>query len=75
MFDSKFLVIMKTAEVSPINKKADSIDKGYNRPMGLLTTVSQLHESAMNDQIVQYFIHIFEDLRCVNRKGYSSQAW
>ena len=75
MFDSKFLVIMKTAEVSPIHKKADSIDKGNNRPMSLLTTVSQLHESAMNDQIVQYFIHIFEDLRPVNRKGYSSQAW
>ena len=31
---------MKAAEVSPINKKADSLDKGNHRPVSVLTTES-----------------------------------
>ena len=72
--NNKFPGIMKAAEVSPIYKKADSLNKGNHRPVSVLTTVSKLYESVMNDQMIQHFIHIFDDLLCAYRKGYSSQA-
>ena len=61
--------MMNAANVSTIYKKADSLNKGNHRPGNVLTTVSQLYhsESAMNDQMGQHFIQIFDDLIIINQ--------
>ena len=44
------------------------------RPISVLTAVSKLNESVMNDQLGQYFINIFHELLCAFRKKYSCQS-
>ena len=46
---------MKNSELSPIYKRHDNLDKVNCRPVSVLTAVSKLNESVMNDQLGQYF--------------------
>ena len=71
---STFPGLLKCAELSPIYKKSDSLQKGNYRPVSVLTVISKLYESVMNDQMTEHFIEILEDLLCAYRKGYSCQA-
>ena len=71
---SVFPAIMKSAEVSPVYKKADNLEKGNYRPVSILTTLSKLHEYALNDQMVDYFSALFNNLLSAFRKGYSCQT-
>ena len=66
--------IMKLADVSPNYKKSDNLVKGNYRPVSVLTTLSKLYESAMNDQLLCYFASIFNDLLNAFRKGHSCQT-
>ena len=78
MKSNVFPDIMKLAEVSPNYKKSDNLVKGNYRPVNVLTTLSKLYESAMNDQLFCYFALIFNDLwnafRNAYRKGHSCQT-
>ena len=65
---------MKNAELSPVYKRHDNLDKINYRPVSVLTAVSKLNESVMNDQLWQYFINIFHELLCAFRKKYSCQS-
>ena len=65
---------MKLAEVSPSYKKADNLVKGNYRPVSVLTTLSKLYESAMNDQLFKHFVSIFNKLLSAFRKGHSCQT-
>lgn len=69
-----FPSIMKNAEVSPVYKKLDNMRKNNYRPVSVLTTVSKLFESVMNDQLYNYFVELFDDLLSAFRKGYSCQS-
>ena len=60
---------MKLAEVSPSYKKADNLVKGNYRPVSVLTTLSKLYESTMNDQLFKHFVSIFNKLLSAFRKG------
>ena len=71
---STFPGLLKCAELSPIYKKSDSLQKGSYRPVSVLTVISKLYESVMNDQMTGHFIEILEDLLCAYRKGYNCQA-
>ena len=64
---------MKNAELSPVYKR-HNLDKINYRPVSVLTAVSKLNESVMNDQLWQYFINIFHELLCAFRKKYSCQS-
>ena len=55
-------------------KKSDNLVKGNYRPVSVLTTLSKLYESAMNDQLLCYFASIFNDLLNAFRKGHSCQT-
>ena len=65
---------MKNAELSPLYKKEDQLNKVNYRPVSLLTVISKIYESVMFDQVNDYFDPIFEDLLCAFRKKYSCQS-
>ena len=65
---------MKYAELNPIYKKSDNMYKGNYRPVSVLTTLSKVYESVMNEQLLKYFLEILHDLLSAYRKGYSCQT-
>ena len=67
-------ITSRIVTLSPIYKKSDSLQKGNYRPVSVLTVISKLYESVMNDQMTEHFIEIIEYLLCAYRKGYSCQA-
>ena len=69
-----FPEVMKKAELSPIYKKCDNLHKGNYRPVSVLTCLSKLYESVLNDQLMGYFTDKFNDLVCAYRKRHSCQS-
>ena len=65
---------MKLSELSPSYKKSDNLMEGNYRPVSMLTTVSKLYESLMNDQLLDHFFSMFNDLLSAFRKGHSCQT-
>ena len=65
---------MKYAEVNPIYKKSDNLFKGNYRPVSVLTTLSKVYESVLNDQLLTFFKRILHHLLSAYRKGYSCQT-
>ena len=65
---------MKLAEVSHSYKKADNLVKGNYRPVCVLTTLSKLYESTMNDQLFKHFVSIFNKFLSAFHKGHSCQT-
>ena len=65
---------MTLAEVSPSYKKSDNLMKGNYRPVSVLTTLSKLYESTMNDQPLGHFASFFNNLLNACRKGHSCQT-
>ena len=65
---------MKRAEVSPVFKKADNLNKGNYRPVSVLTAISKIYEGVIYEQMYDHFVSIFDDLLCAFRKKYSCQS-
>ena len=65
---------MKYTEVSPFYKKEDNMNKKNFRPVSVLTGISKLYESVINDQLLEFFSVKFNDLVSAFRKGYSCQS-
>ena len=57
-----------------LHKKEDSLNKTNFRPVSILTGISKLYESVVNDQLLKYFSRLFNDLISAYRKGYSCQS-
>ena len=64
---------LKYAEVSPIHKKKDILDKKNYRPVSVLTSLSKIMESIVCDQINDYFNSILSDLLSAYRKNFSCE--
>ena len=71
---SKYPTNMKLAELSPMYKNDDNLMKENYRPVSVLTILSKLQESVVNDQLYMYFVEIFEKLLSAFRKKYSCQS-
>ena len=69
-----FQETMKCAELSPKYKKDDNLLKNNFQPVSVLTGMSKLYESVVNDQLLEFFCKLFNDLICAFRKGYSCQS-
>ena len=69
-----FPSIMKYADVSPCFKKGDNLFKGYYRPVSVLTVISQLYETILNNQMVNHFRDLFNILLSAFRKHYNCQS-
>ena len=65
---------LKCAELSPLYKKEDDLNKNNFRPVSILTGISKLYESVVNDQVLEFFSRLFNDLIGAFRKGYSCQS-
>ena len=61
---------LKCAELSPLYKKEDNLNKKNFRPVRILTGISKLYESVVNDQLLEFFSRLFNDLIGAYRKGY-----
>ena len=71
---STFPNLLKCAELSPLYKKEDNLNKKNFRPVSILTGISKLYESVVNDQLLEFFSRLFNDLIGAFRKGYSCQS-
>ena len=71
---SDFPYNIKNADLIPVYKRHDNLHKVDYRLVSVLTVVSKLNESVMNDQLGQYFINIFHELLWVFRQKYSCQS-
>ena len=66
--------IMKCAEVSPVYKNTDNLKNNNYRPVSVLTAISKTYETVLNDQMVNHFRALFNDLLSAFRKLYSCQT-
>ena len=71
---SEFLTVLKCAELNPIYKKKDNLAEENFLPVSVLTALSEIYESSLNNQLLQHFITIFNDFLSAYRKGYSCQS-
>ena len=65
---------MKYADVSPCFKKEDNLFKGNYRPVIVLTVISKLYETILNNQMVNHFRDLFNILSSAFRKHYNCQS-
>ena len=65
---------MKCAEVSPVYKNTDNLKKNNYRPVSVLTAISKTYETVLNDQMVNNFRALFNDLLSAFRKLCSCQT-
>ena len=69
-----FPCTMKYAEISPLFKKDDNLSRDNYRPVNVLTVISKIYETLMNNQLTEYFVTILNKLLCAFRKRYSCQS-
>ena len=54
---------LKCADVSPVFKKDNYLNTKNFRPVSVLTGISKLYESVVNDQLFEFFCMLFNTLR------------
>ena len=64
----------KFADLSPIFKSDDNMNKGNFRPVSILSILSKLFESVLNEQMLDNFREIFDALLSAYRRHYSFQT-
>lgn len=70
---STFPTALKMAEVVPIFKKGDNMDKTNYRPVSILPSISKIFEQALLNQLSTYFDTIFSPHLSGFRKGHGCQ--
>ena len=70
---NKFPNYLKIADITPIFKKEDPLDKTNYRTTNILPTVSKIFERILFNQLQRFSNNFFSDLLCGFRKGYSIQ--
>ena len=71
---NKFPGVMKYAEINPVYKKEDRLIKKNFRPVSVLPGISKIFENVINEQLVNYFQSIFNEMLNAYRKNYSCQS-
>ena len=69
-----FPCTMKCAEISPLFKKDDNLSRDNYWPVNVLTVISKIFETLMNDELTDYFQTILNKLSCAFCKKYSCQS-
>ena len=64
----------KLAQVIPLHKKNDPMDKTNFRPVSVLTALSKLYENTISEQLSLYFENIFDQNLCAFRKAHGHQT-
>ena len=69
----EFPEVLKTAEVTPIYKKANPFEKDSYRPISILSNISKVFERTMHNQINNFIINKLTKYQCGFRKGFGTQ--
>ena len=69
----KFQDCLKQANVSPIFKKDDPLDKENYRPVSILPLLSKVYEKLLYNRLSDYVENIFNVILCGFRKAHSTQ--
>ena len=64
---------LKQANVSPIFKKDDPLDKENYRPFNILPLLSKVYEKLLYNRLSDYVENIFNVILCGFRKAHSTQ--
>ena len=65
---------LKIAQVRPLFKKNNILEKGNYRPVSVLPSISKIFESAIFDQLADFFNNHFHPLLSALRKGFGCQT-
>ena len=65
---------LKEAEVSPLFKKDDNMDKRNFRPVSILACISKVFERVYNDQMIAFFEEMLSAFLSAFRKKYSCET-
>ena len=65
---------LKRAQVIPLFKKKDPLNKENYRPVSILPTLSKVYERVMHDQLTEHFDRIFNPFLAAFRKGFGCQS-
>ena len=71
---SVFPTRLKEAQVVPLHKKNDPLDKKNYQPVSILPTISKVYEMVLSDQLTDLFENIFHTFLCAFRKGHGCQT-
>ena len=71
--NSEFPENLKLADVTPVFKKKDPLDKTNYRPVSVLPPVSKIFERLMQKQINEHIKNKLSPYLCGYRKGFSTQ--
>ena len=64
---------LKLADITPVYKKNDPLDKTNYRPVSILPVVSKIFERIMQKQINDFIISFLSPYLCGYRKGFNTQ--
>ena len=70
----KFPNFMKKAQVLPLYKKKDPLNKENYRPVSVLPTISKIFERSMHDQLSSFMDNYFNPFLAAFRKGFGCQS-
>ncbi len=70
---SSFLNNLKCAQVTPVYKRGDPLDKANYRPISVLPFISKVFEGLMLDQLLRTFDQILSQHVSGFRKGFGCQ--
>ena len=70
---NKFPNELKIADITPIFKKEDPLDKTNYRPLSILPTVANIFERILFNQVQRFSNKFLSPLLCAFRTGYSTQ--
>ena len=71
---SKFPANLKGAQVVPLHKKNDPLDKENYRPVNVLPIISKAFERVMHTQLSEHFNDLFNPYLAAFRKGFGCQS-
>ena len=71
--NSNFPDILKLAEISPLFKDKDKMNKKNYRPVSLLPSISKIYEKCMHRQISTFIEQYLYTYLCGYRTSYNSQ--
>ena len=73
IIENAFPSKLKNANISPVYKKKDKLNKDNFRSVNILPIISKIMERVMYNQISEYMKVLFHDYLSGFRKGYSCQ--
>jgi hypothetical protein len=70
---SIFPADLKSAQVSPLYKKNNALEKGNYRPVSVLPCISKIFEHAIHDQLMEFLEDHFHPMLAAFRPGFGCQ--